>query len=89
DIHQIYIDLGNNYYILEDYESAFNCFQKALEINNNSYIACYNIANLLYRIGHYEDAQTMFEWSLKLNPSLDKAKEMITKIKELLTKKNE
>jgi GT2 family glycosyltransferase/predicted Zn-dependent protease len=89
DIHQIYIDLGNNYYILEDYESAFNCFQKALEINNNSYIACYNIANLLYRIGHYEDAQTMFEWSLKLNPSLDKAKEKITKIKELLTKKNE
>jgi GT2 family glycosyltransferase/lipopolysaccharide biosynthesis regulator YciM len=89
DMHQIYIDLGNNYYILENYDEAFLAFQNALEVNKNSYVACYNLGNLLYKIGHHDDAVTMFEWAYRLNPELIKAEEMIRKIKSIKSGKDD
>jgi len=89
DMHQIYVDLGNNFYILEDYDQAFSSFKKALEINNDSYVACFNLGNLLFKIGHYDDAKNMFEWSLKLNPELKKAEEYIEKIEKVKSVKND
>jgi GT2 family glycosyltransferase/Tfp pilus assembly protein PilF len=88
DMHQIYIDLGNNYYILENYDEAFLAFQKALEINNSSFVACFNLGSLLFRVGHYDDAEKMLEWSLKLNPEFEKASALIDKIKNIRSRED-
>jgi uncharacterized protein HemY len=59
-----------------------------LEINNSSFVACYNLGSLLYKVGHYDDAEKMLEWSLKLNPELEKASVLINKIKNKKSKKD-
>ena len=64
-------NLGDVYYAKQSYDTAYNEFQKVLEISPDSKLksdAVYNMGNCLLAQDRYYDAFNLYRTSLKLNP---------------------
>jgi len=57
----IYINLGNRYLKTKKFEKAHNCFQKALEKDENNLLALMGKANSFLETGDFQKAQELFE----------------------------
>ncbi len=68
------LDLGNLYFLMGDYNTAFNYFQQATQLNGNSTEAYYNIALCLEKLGDKEGAKKYYEIAFHLKPELKKLK---------------
>jgi len=66
--------IGNLYYLLKDYNTAFTYFQKATKLNGKASEAYYNIALCLEKLGDKEGAKEYYEMAFSQNPRLKELK---------------
>ena len=83
-LSKLYNFIGYNLIVLEDLETAQTYFEKALEINVNSSAACTGMAEVFYQSNKIEEAQKMFEWGVKNDPSNQTANEGLLKTNKVL-----
>ena len=55
--------MGNTFYELDNYQEALLSYNKALEIQPESYNSWYNRGNILYELENYEEALLSYEKS--------------------------
>ncbi len=67
DLADIYCLKADTYTEMGDYESAFKCCDKAIEIDPNYYTAYNSKAYLLISMGRYDEALTCCDKSFELN----------------------
>ena len=65
-----------------EYTSAKIHLKASLEIDADNPITYYNYGNLLVEIESFEEAKTMYEKAIELNPDFEEAKEELQKLKE-------
>lgn len=65
---------------LNDLQSAHNLYTVALSLNNENSYACFGAAMCFESIDAKEEALTMYEWALRLNPEFESAR---IKVEEL------
>ncbi len=68
------VAIGNLYYILKDYNTAFSYFQKATKLNGMASEAYYNIALCLEKLGDKEGAKQYYKMAFSQNPKLKESK---------------
>ena len=69
-------NLGDVYYAKQSYDTAYNEFQKVLELSPDAKLksdAVYNMGNCLLAQNKYYDAFNLYKVSLKLNPENENA----------------
>ncbi|GEM_PF-1538746 len=66
--------IGNIYFLLKDYTTAFDYFQKATKLNGKSSEAYYNIALCLEKLGDKKGAEKYYEIAFSQKPELKKLK---------------
>ena len=69
-------NLGDAYYAKQSYDTAYNEFQKVVEMSPDAKLksdAVYNMGNCLLAQNKYYDAFNIYKVSLKLNPDNDNA----------------
>ncbi len=70
DFPEIYNDLGNTYRDMEDFASARNAYEKAMEISKDYYAEAHaNIGQLLLAEGKTDEALALFDENLGRDPS--------------------
>ena len=62
---------------MEDPEGAHQVYTEALRYNEECYKACYGAAKCFIMAGVNNEARTMLEWALKLNPEFKEAEELL------------
>ncbi len=80
----IYIMKGNLGLTMNDLELARDSFEKALQFNSSSAEACMGLAQVFAFIDMKNEAKTMCEWAVKLEPENDKARDMLARVNNLL-----
>ncbi len=75
---------GNISLLSNEIENARSYFEKALNEDNSSPLACSGLGDVLFVSGNYEGAKTMYEWSLKNDPNNKAASEGILKVNQKL-----
>jgi tetratricopeptide (TPR) repeat protein len=63
--------LGTLYHITGDYDRAGRCYCKAISLEPTKYEAHYNLAVLLKRLGHYNEAYEEIDKAVTLITALD------------------
>ncbi|MBF0120356.1 MAG: VWA domain-containing protein [Desulfobacterales bacterium] len=88
DNPEIYYNLGNTYYKLGDFESAFKNYQGALNKGDDKMKEkiLYNQGNTLYKKGDLKEAIENYEKALKIDPNDKEAKENLEFAKKMLEK---
>ena len=76
--------IGFNYLGLEDYETAQESFEEALQANPASSQACAGLAELFFMQNEDKKAKVMFEWAVKNNPQSYFAVLGLAKVNEVL-----
>lgn len=64
------IDMGRALLGGDDVEGAIDAFSRALELDEGSYVAHYNLGNALMRAGRASDAVQSYDAAIALNPDL-------------------
>jgi glycosyltransferase involved in cell wall biosynthesis/predicted SAM-dependent methyltransferase len=67
---------------MEDLESAHKLYTAALELNHENADACYGAGLCFQKSGINEEAKTMFEWAIRLNPRHEPAKAALEEAKD-------
>lgn len=81
-----YLDMGDEYYTLKDYESSIVEYNKALEIAPHMPAVHNSLGNAYYHLGLYKEAIQSYETTLNLNPDNDVAKNNLSLLYETLKK---
>lgn len=68
------VKTGNLFYQMNDLEGANQLFTSALKLNHENAEACYGAGLCFREAGVIEDARTMLEWAVKIDPELEEAK---------------
>lgn len=76
---------GNILVEIEDLEGANQIFTEALKYNPENQEACYGAARCFEKAEATEQAITMYEWALKIDPEYKKAKDAISRLKQTTT----
>lgn len=63
-----FINLGVVHYQLGNYARATECYYKALDIDENNFVAYNNLANALMKQKRHSEARYIIEKGLKINP---------------------
>ena len=86
---EILYNIGNAYYKIGDFESAFHHYQEALKSKNKAlkHKALYNLGNTSYRRHQIEDAIKKYEEALKIDPDDEQARQNLEFVKKMLAKK--
>ncbi len=74
--------LGNICHQLGDDEEAIMHHDRSIELDPEYAPHYYNYANTLYDLEKAKDALELYEQAYRIDPTLDQAQEMITKLKE-------
>jgi len=69
----ILTDMGTSYAKLKQYDKASACYEKAIELQPDYFLAWSNRGNLLADLGYVTEAIDSYEKSLKLNPNYPEA----------------
>lgn len=64
----LYVDIGNCYYKLSDYKSAFDYWNRAIELDSKNSTAYANMGNLYYKTGQPEKAISLWLVALISKP---------------------
>ncbi|RKY88244.1 hypothetical protein DRQ09_03195 [candidate division KSB1 bacterium] len=88
DKAQVYVDLGNCCYRLNDFNKALNFYMMAINEKGEDYIIDYNIGNCFVKLGKIEDAVDWFSKSLSFNSDFESAKRNLVLCENLLKKRN-
>ena len=76
-----YVNKGNEMQYAGHIEEATVSYQKALEVNPDSTIALYNLALIYLRKGMTKEAETVLRRALQIDPGMNKASEMLNRLK--------
>jgi GT2 family glycosyltransferase/glycosyltransferase involved in cell wall biosynthesis/Tfp pilus assembly protein PilF len=87
DISQIYEDIGNCKFKLNDFNSAEENYKKVISLNNEKYTAHFNFGNVLFSNGKIEDALKEFEKVLKIKENFEPAQKNIKCCRKILMEK--
>ena len=71
--YDLWLDKGNSYVGLHNFQKAVECFLKALEINPNALTVLYNMASLLNNLEQYSNAIKYYDKCLKIDPNFSRA----------------
>jgi len=63
-----YINLSAEYFYTNDYYEAMVACKMALEIEPNMYVALAQLGSIYYMMEYYDDAVTIYEQALEINP---------------------
>lgn len=75
DMAKIYVNRGNVFHQIHDYEAALADYDKALELGNVALdIVYYNRALTLIRMKRWDDARESLEKALEINPNSTRVK---------------
>ena len=84
----LYLDLAKVQWKLRKVQPAMETVQKSItapELNNNERaLATYNLAGFLAEIRRFEDAQGVLKDALRFDPDLQKTKNLLNKIEQVL-----
>jgi tetratricopeptide (TPR) repeat protein len=83
DIPDGYLNLGNTYSMLGNFEEAITAYKKDYLFNPKSPNALVNLGNLYYNLGKYTDARSSFEEALRISPGLKVALQFLDEMKDL------
>ncbi|WP_027360873.1 VWA domain-containing protein [Desulforegula conservatrix] len=91
DSSDIYYNLGNTYYRMNQYDAAIKSYSGALEHSDekNKGRIHYNLGNSKFKKGDYEAAIEDYEKSLKYNPEDKNAKENLEFTKKVMEQKKD
>ena len=78
------LNLAGNISLLAGYvNGARSYFEKALNLDTSSSLACSGLGDVLFIEGSYEAAKTMYEWGVKNNPENKAAVEGLAKVNKV------
>lgn len=75
DNSQIYLDLGNCYYLIEDYDEALMYYEMAVLLNPGSLEINYNLGRCYIQKDQPKSASKWFERALEVNPAFEAARQ--------------
>ena len=64
---RIWNDVGHAKYMQVRFDSAVECYNKALKFDPNSSVTRYNKATVIYRMGHFKEAFNDFQLACQLD----------------------
>jgi len=73
---------GNNYYDEGNYNKSIECYEMAIQENQQFADAWYNKGTALCKLGRYREAINAFKHALEINPNHAKAKQNLQAIEE-------
>jgi ribosomal protein S12 methylthiotransferase accessory factor len=76
----VYNLMGFCHYKLKEHERAIECFRRVIELNPSSAIDYANIASNYRDMGNKEKAIAYYRFALELDPTIDFARENLTKL---------
>lgn len=85
-LSQFYFNLGNNYFMLKDYDKSDDYFSKAIKAQNGFAKAYLNRANTRVQRADFKNAVSDYKLYLKMKPETAQ-KEKIEKVVDILTKR--
>jgi len=68
-----YLERGGKKRRVQDYEGAFNDFEKAVAVEPDNYNALERLADMMQKIGKFQNAITQYDRVIELNPEQDSA----------------
>lgn len=74
---------GNISLLVGNVNNARSYFEKALNIDKSSSLACSGLGDVLFVEGSYEASKTMYEWAVKNNPQNKAAVEGLSKVNKM------
>lgn len=80
---QVYLQLGNCYYLKNDFPMAQKYYTQAQKYDSTSWEINFKLASCYFKTNEFSRAVPFFETAFKLNPTLKIAKDAIQKCKEL------
>lgn len=88
DISDVYLDMGNSYYRLNDYANAESYYKKASDLNKNNHEIFFNLGNAFLLQRKLEKAENSYLDCLKIKKDFQPAKENLEKCRSLMSKMN-
>jgi ribosomal protein S12 methylthiotransferase accessory factor len=79
--HEVFNLLGFCHYMQKEHEQAIECFSRAIEIEPGEAINYANIGSNLRELGRIEEACSMYEHALEMDPGLDFARENLRRLR--------
>jgi tetratricopeptide (TPR) repeat protein len=76
-----YINLSAEYFYANDYYEAMIACKMALDIEPNMYVALAQLGSVYYMMEYYEDAISMYEKALEINPEATDIQVVLTDLK--------
>lgn len=83
-VEQVWNLCGDCYLGLEDLRHAKECYESALQHNNNSSAACAGLGEVFYQAEMDTEAKTMFEWSIRSDATNIAARKGLAKVNRAL-----
>lgn len=83
DIPDGYLNLGNTYVLLNEYEKAIVSYQKAHLFNPDSPNALVNLGRIYAHLGKIDDARKVLSEVLKISPGLNTALRLLNELEKL------
>ena len=88
DLANVYLDMGNAYYRLNNYEDAEAYYKKASDLNIENFEIFFNLGNALLLQRKLEEAESSYLKCLKIKKDFLPAKENLEKCRSLMSKMN-
>jgi glycosyltransferase involved in cell wall biosynthesis len=74
DVSQVYLDLGNCYYLQQKFDNAEYYYQKSIAINPNSLEVSFNLGRCYQRKDNLKSARKWYEHALQIDPLFEAAR---------------
>ena len=84
DISQIYEDMGNCKFRMNDFSGAVKDYEKAILMGDGKYTAHFNLGNVLFRMGNINDALKEYERVLELKREFEPAERNLMVCRKIL-----
>jgi tetratricopeptide (TPR) repeat protein len=63
------VNIGNYFFLTEDYQSAIKYYLEVLDIDSNNYQAYYNLGAAYFKIKKWLEARDAWMRTLQINPN--------------------
>ena len=83
DIPDGYLNLGNTYALIGDYEQTITSYKKAHLFNPNSLNPLVNLGRVYSYLGRIEEARAVLNEALELAPGSEIAKQLLNELPNL------
>lgn len=80
NLDDLLVMTGNIFVSQKNYIDALDVYEFALKENHENAQACYGSSIALYNLNLFEQAKTMIDWAITLDPDFSEAKEFLTLI---------